>query len=325
MARKFGVEVEFAGDMTLALDALRATGLQIHDSRHTHVSGRAPNGWTVKRDGSVSRGGELVSPPLDFDDPEQRGQVNIAVEALQAAGCTTDTAAGIHVHIEATNEDGTTFSAKQIGAVVRFFYKFEDAIYRIASSGWESLRPGARTYAVPIPEITAQKIMKVRTSEELERVWNGRAENDPYGYSYGEQRRRRSQQINHHHDRYHAVNLQSFFYRNTVEFRMFNSSLNPKRIQAYIALCMAIMEDARQGHSRSVKKSYRLGAMHSGQVSEQALMMRLQQVLRSEGKDTHVLMSEEDWKNLRKVCWKGSRPQPNIFAGQQTRIGVGTY
>lgn len=294
--RRFGVEIEFCGDLTQVLAALRETNLGVVDGRHSHL-GHSDTAWTVKRDGSVQRGGELVSPPLNFDDPTQRAQVNTAVEALLRAGATTDPSAGIHVHVEAKNEDGSVFSGKQIAAVVRFAYKFEDAIYRIASSGWETIRPGATSYARPIPEATAQAIMRAKTLGEIENVWNG--------YTIGGRRNPLAQ----NHSRYTALNLRSFFQRGTIEFRYFNSSVNPVRIQTYIALCVAIMEDARLGYSRSVKKSYRLGDMQSGMVSDSAVILRLQQVLRTAGKDTSVLMSVEDWKNLRNICWKGSRPQ----------------
>lgn len=305
MARKFGVEIEFEGDLGRVIEALRESGLRVLDARHTHNTGDAPNGWAVKRDGSVYSGGELVSPPLHFDNAEEREQVTTAVLALQRAGATTSPQAGIHVHIEATNDDGTQFSGRQIAAVVRFAYKFEDAIYRIASSGWETIRPGARSYCKPIPEATAQQIMKVKTIDELRNVWDGRSVN---GRSRGQRN-----PFARNHDRYYGINLRSFFQRGTIEFRYFNSSVNPVRIQTYIALCTAIVEDARRGYSRSVAKSYKLGAMKSGAVKEDAVFLRLQQVLRTESKDTSVLMSTEDWKNLRKICWKGSKPQENIF------------
>lgn len=304
--RKFGVEIEFDGDLGRALAALQATDLRVIDSRHTHNTGRAPEGWALKRDGSVHRGGELVSPPLDFDDPDQRAQVTTAVEALQASGATTSTEAGIHVHVEAVNFDGTPLTGKQLAAVVRFCYKFEDAIYRVASSGWRTIRPGARTFCKPIPEATAQAIMKVRTVQELEDVWNG----------YDSGRDFRSRRLNFHHDRYHGVNLRSYFSRNTIEFRYFNSSVNPQRIQTYVALCIAIVDDARWGFSRSVKRSYRLGGMAGGSVEERSVLLRLQQILRSESRDTKVLMTPEDWNNFRMLLWNGSVPQRNIFSRQ---------
>lgn len=304
--RRFGVEIEFIGDLASVLAALRETDLTVVDSRHTHNTGDAPSGWAVKRDGSVQGGGELVSPPLNFDDPAQRGQVDIAVDALLRAGARTDASAGIHVHIEAKNEDGSVFTGRQIGSVVRFGYKFEDAIYRIASSGWDSLRRGAISYAKPIPEEVARAIMVAKTIDDVRNVWDG--------YNVSGNRIRGGGSWNRSLERYYAVNLRSFFQRGTIEFRYFNSSLNAKRIQTYIALCTAIIEDARLGYSRSVKKSYPLGSMHSGAVCEKKVLLRLQQILRTESKDTSILMSEEDWKNLRNICWKGSRPQPNVFA-----------
>lgn len=302
MAKRFGLEVEFVGQIPAALDALRNAGVPVVDGSRSHL-GHSETHWTVKRDGSVYNGGELVSPPLDFTNPAHRQQVTDAITALGASGAVPDSCAGIHVHIEAKHEDGRDMTAKEIAAVVRFTYKFEDAIYRIASSGWQTIRSGARTYAKPIPESTAQAIMKVQTMEQLRRVWDGTPVNGR------NQRSRYGQRFSASLDRYTATNLRSYFQRGTIEFRYFNSSVNPDRIQAYIALCMAIVDDARNGFSRSVKKSYRIGAMANGEVTEQALMLRLQQVLRSNGKDTKVCMSVEDWKNLRKTCWKGSKAQ----------------
>ena len=44
--------------------------------------------------------------------------------------------------------------------------------------------------------------------------------------------------------RYHGLNLHSYFYRGTVEFRLFNASLNCSKIQAYIMLCLFIAVNA---------------------------------------------------------------------------------
>lgn len=303
--KRFGLEVEFIGDLDAVITKLRDAGLAVRDGRHSHL-GFSLTEWTVKRDGSVQRGGELVSPPLDFTNENERGQVTRAVQALQDSGAQPDHSAGIHVHIEAKHENGDPLTAREIAAVVRFTYKFEDAIYRIASSGWQTIRHCARTYAKPIPEATAQAIMKVKTIDELQNVWDGQPLNGNYS-------RRQSMSYRRHLDRYTATNLRAFFDKNTIEFRYFNSSVNPVRVQTYIALCMAIVDDARLGYSRSVKKSYRLGSMATGAVTEKALFLRLQQVLRTKSKDTSVVMSEEDWKNLRKLCWNGSVPQMNVF------------
>jgi hypothetical protein len=306
MARRFGVEIEFEGSMDDAVRSLQAAGIPIRDERRRHY-GHSETDWMMKYDGSVSRGGELVSPPLDFDIPEQRAQVTTAVQALQDAGVRPSQQAGIHVHIEAKNFDGTPLTGRQMASIARFFYKFEDAIYRIASSGWQSIRSGATTYAKPVPENVAREIMKVKTIAELQNVWNGfRANGREVRGSLG----RRA--WNRHMDRYYSVNYRAYEAHGTIEFRVFNSSVNPRRVQTYIALCMAIVDDARNGYSRSVAKSYRLGSMASGEVSENAVLLRLQQILTTDSKDTKRCMSKEDWKNLR-WAWKDSVPQRNVF------------
>lgn len=310
--RKFGLEIE-VGTLHSAdelVEMLAEAGITCINSAYTH-QGNSMTDWMLKSDGSLGglrdaegrslSGYEFVSPPLDFDDPDQRGQVDVVASVLERT-CTPVPQGGIHVHIEAVNDDGSQMTGRQIGSVVRFFHKFEDAIYRIASSGWAELRPGARTYAKSIPEEAVQAICKARTNADVRAVWDG-------NYSTNG----RSMWTSASLDRYFAVNLRSYFMRNTIEFRCFNSTVNGKRMQAYIALSMAMVQDARHGHARYTKKNYPLGSMYSGAVTEQALMLRLQQVLRSAGRDTHVLMSEADWKNLRKTCWRDSVPQRNIF------------
>jgi hypothetical protein len=290
--RRFGLEVEFGGSMRAAASALSAAGLG--DGQVYSYSGQARHGlWTIKSDGSVSSGGEMVSPILDFDDPDSRGQVDRAIAALKAAGCTTDDRAGIHVHV-----DGTNLTVEQVTSVARCFAKFEDVIYRIASSGWRSIRHGARQYARPIPHERTQAIARARTLSGLGAAWYACSEDqiDYYTRQHG------------HASRYAGLNLHSWFYRKTIEFRVFNSSLNAERVQGYIAMCVAMVEDARRGNKRSINKRYELGGMASGTTNEANAFHRFQQVMRYEAG-----MSLEDMKRLTRI-WKDSVAQSN-FAG----------
>lgn len=305
--RKFGIEIETCSPLSSSelKRLIEQAGVLCVDHTHTH-RGNSSTHWMLKHDGSLSAGGgyrgiEVVSPPLDFDDPDQRVQVNTVASVLRDAGCQPNDSTGIHVHIEGVNQDGSMLTARQIAAVACFFYKFEDAIYRIASSGWERIRRGASEYAKPIPESVAKALGRVRDGDDLRKVWAGL---DP--------RTGQRLQGTYSLDRYFAVNLHSYWLRNTIEFRCFNGSVNGDRMQAYIALCMAIVEDARHGHFRYAGKSFPLGGMHSGCANPDAVMLRLQQVLRSTGRDTHVLMEAVDWKNLRKTCWRDSLPQQPI-------------
>lgn len=282
--RRFGVEVEFGGDRAAAISALRGTGLSNRASQASYI-GHDQNYWVIKSDGSVPRGGEMVSPPLDFDDPAQREQVTRAIEALRGCGATTDTSAGIHVHIDASD-----LTAEQVALVVRSFAKFEDVIYRLASSGWLTIRPGVRSYARPLPIERVQSIARCKTEDALGTAWYG----SPNGHRY----------VSHSDEtRYFGINVHSWFYRKTLEFRVFNSSLNPERVQAYIAMCMALVEDARRGNRRSINRRYALGGMASGVTDERNAFHRFQQVLRYEAG-----MDLEDMKRLTRL-WRDSVPQ----------------
>jgi len=287
MGRRFGIEIEFGlrGQASLqdVVTAIREAGLSTRTSMHGYT-GNSMTEWVVKTDGSVSHGGELVSPPLDFENPEHRAQVDRAVAALVTAGAKTYQQAGIHVHIESGD-----FQAKDLSALVRVFTKFEDCIWRIASSGWQTIRSGARQYCKPLSQQQVEGLAKARTDDQVKRAYYGQG----YAYASG----------HGHGSRYHGLNLHSHFYRGTVEFRVFNSSLNAARIQTYIAICMALMVDAKSGRMRSIGKAYRLGAMASGQVTEEKALFNFLQVLRYQAG-----MSVEDYRNVKRF-WRDSRPQ----------------
>ncbi len=287
--RRFGIEVEAALQSGKSFadvqEALRAAGL---GGSSVNYSAHSATHWVVKRDGSIMDGVEVVSPPLDFDNPEQRGQVDRAMEALRSV-CRTDPRAGIHVHVESRDLD-----AQQVAAVARTFVHFEDVMFRLASSGWNTIRPGARTYCKPLSQSQVDGLSKARTTVALQRAYYGGTGNT-FAASHG------------HSSRYCALNLHSHFYRGTIEFRLFNSSMNTKRVQTYIAVAVALVEDARRGHKRSVNRAVRLGAMASGQADAARVFFRFLTVVRYEAG-----MSLEDYRNL-KAIWKGSRAQRNFM------------
>ena len=295
MHRRFGVEVEFGGDTGSAINALLEAGLSNMRHRAGYV-GHDDSNWLVKLDGSVYEGGELVSPPLWFD--EQRDQVNRAIDALRTVGCRPIVSAGIHVHVDAGD-----LTPQQVVAVARSFYKFEDVIYRLASSGWRELREGARSYAWPLREERMRAMMRCTTIDQLMQVW----------YETNEDYAERCSRDHGHGSRYCGINLHSYFYRRTIEFRIFNSSMNPDRIQAYIALCMGLVADALKGSRRSINRRYRYGGMADGTTNAQNAFHRLLQVLRYDAG-----MSLEDMKLITKA-WKDSVPQSGVFVPAQVR------
>lgn len=56
--------------------------------------------------------------------------------------------------------------------------------------------------------------------------------------------------------RYYALNLHSVFYRGTVEWRCFNSTLNPELAAAYVNLCLAMSAQAIAQRSTIMRKTH---------------------------------------------------------------------
>lgn len=282
--RRFGVEIEAGLQAGRTLQdvqaALAAAGL---GGERQGYSGYSQTSWVVKTDGSVSGGVEVVSPPLDFDDEAQRGQVDRAVAAIQGT-CTTHRSAGIHVHVESSD-----LNAEQLAGVARTFVHFEDVLFRLASSGWTTIRPGSRTYCKPFGAEQAKKLAKAKTDNAIRTAYYESPRHPTTQHSHG--------------SRYFALNLHSHWYRGTIEFRLFNSSLNATRVQTYIAIAMAIVQDGRLGHKRSVNKAFRLGGMADGTTDAAKAFFQFLTVVRY-----HAGMSLADYRNLKKI-WKDSRAQ----------------
>jgi biotin operon repressor len=116
--RTFGIEVEFIGSMQRAADALNQAGIPCSVQGHNHSVCTA---WKVVTDGSVSAGGELVSPILS--GAEGLTTAYKAVRALAAAGLSANRSCGLHVHVGAVD----TTSEKRL-SIARRYAKFESQI-----------------------------------------------------------------------------------------------------------------------------------------------------------------------------------------------------
>ncbi len=55
--------------------------------------------------------------------------------------------------------------------------------------------------------------------------------------------------------RYKGLNLHSVFYKGTLEFRIFNSTLHAGEIKSYIQLCLAISNQALEQKSARFRKT----------------------------------------------------------------------
>jgi hypothetical protein len=212
----------------------------IRDSKHRK--------WTIVRDSSIRceykingrfihtsntlYSVELVTPKLRYDDIPTLQE---AIRQIRKIGAKVNNSCGIHIHVDASNH--THRSLKNLLSIV---YSKEDMLFKALQVN----EYRAQAYCKKVREPVLQQIRSIPNSQDnlsqLQRVWY---EGSDGSHSHYDQ------------TRYYAVNLHSVFYKGTVEFRMFNSTLHAGRIKAYVHLALAISAQAITQRSSHMKKT----------------------------------------------------------------------
>lgn len=227
----FGLELEFSG-ITRKQGAEAIARVINGNSYYNYVGGayyacvvKAADGrkWTVERDASVHclNGGEqceFVTPKCTYEDIPL---VQECIRALRRAGAKVDSSCGIHIHVDAANH-----TAKSLKNLVFNFRAKEDLIFKAVKTQKSRLD----RWCQPIDDRLVDNIKAIKKLSDatLQDVWY-----DTYGQN--------SYRGNHYNpSRYHALNLHSVYYRGTVEFRLFESTLHAGEVRAYINLVLAM-------------------------------------------------------------------------------------
>ena len=236
---QFGIEIETVGITRQAL-ALAIHGavagpmgqpiqLSYDSTRVTDVHGRV---WRVVHDGSLSGGddsGEIVSPVLGYADIDLLQDV---VRAVRAAGARVDETTGIHIHVGAHQ-----FDARSLASLVKMVHKQEQLLQHALGVTDRRL---AR-YCRPIDPDFLRRLEAhpPRTLQDLNAAWYGRRNDSPTRYDQS---------------RYHGLNLNSFFFRGTIEFRYFNGTLHAGQIKAYVQFVLALAAKSLRAKAASSKR-----------------------------------------------------------------------
>jgi hypothetical protein len=232
---RFGIEIETVGlrrdSLARAIHSVVGGTVEDHGDRWCVTTGSGRK-WNVVPDGSLSGGansGEIVSPVLSYDDIEELQNI---IRAVRAAGAKTDSSTGIHVHV-----DGSTFDAKGVTNLVKFVYKQERLLEHVLGISPARLMRFCR----PIDQdfLLRLETHRPKTMQNLSSAWYGNGTTQPTRY---------------HHTRYHGLNLNSFFYRGTIEFRYFNGTLHAGEVKSYIQLVLALAANALSSRGASSKR-----------------------------------------------------------------------
>jgi hypothetical protein len=232
---QFGIEIETVGlSKELLARAIQSVvgGTVSGWGENWSVTDARGRTWKVEPDGSLSsysNGGEIVSPILAYEDLDI---LHAVVRAVQLAGARADYSTGIHVHV-----DGSLFNVQALLNLVNFVHKQE----RLLEHALRITDRRLGQYCKPINAEFMRRLAtrKPTTMAQLNQAWYGRRTNRP-------DRRDAS--------RYHGLNLNSLFYRSTIEFRYFNGSVNPNEVRAYVHLVLALAANALGSKTASSKR-----------------------------------------------------------------------
>jgi hypothetical protein len=127
-----------------------------------------------------------------------------------------------------------------------------------------------------------------QTLGDMNRVW--------YGYENRTPRR-------YDESRYHALNLNSFFVRKTVEFRLFNGSLHAGEVKSYVQFCLALCAKAMKAKTTNgTKRAY---SPASGRYDMRVILLGLgllgEEFATARHHLTKHLEGSSSWKNGRPV------------------------
>lgn len=212
---KFGIEMELVSPVSKYVleRELARKGIRISSPNSTH---QVVSGWKIVHDGSIRCGNsesgfELVSPPsFDFTELE------IVCNVLKELKIKTNQSCGLHVHHDISN-----LKRRQIIRIYDFYCKYENLINLMHKENRDS-----NSYCKSISRII-EDVRNSNTKEELLVKIAGKGNNAYYNNC-----------------RYYKINLRSFLYYGTIEFRHAGGSTSFDEIKDWILFTHKIIDRA---------------------------------------------------------------------------------
>lgn len=241
--QKFGLELEFTGitreEAALVIGEYWGSRPRKYNGNHDsyRIMDSSKRKWRVVYDGSIvpecrydyateDYQAEMVTPICQYDDIPV---IQELVRRLRRKGAVAGQKCGIHIHV-----DAAPYDARTLRNITNIMASKEDLIYKALQVQVER----KNQYCQPVNALFLEELnrKKPKTTEGVKTIW----------YRGGDKSRS-------HYDksRYHCLNLHSVFEKGTIEFRLFNSTMDDGEVKAYIHLCLAISHQALTQSSAS--------------------------------------------------------------------------
>lgn len=246
----FGLELEFGKiTRTQAIRVLEEhfgnrsffdDGPSVYEGKYVKDSeGRK---WKIVRDSSVnsmnpyeSKGSELVTPPLKYEDIETLQEL---IRKLRKAGAKVDESCGIHIHVGLA-----PYTAKSIKNLIKFYGKYESMFYKAVQVLPNRIEGYTKQFTKRHSELF-NNANSITTMDDIKKLW--------YGYN-------KTHFQHYDNSRYSGLNLHNIWYKGwssgTVEFRFFNATLHAGEIRSYITLILAISSKALNAKSINMREA----------------------------------------------------------------------
>lgn len=237
----FGIEIEFTGmnrkrAATVASNFFQKEVEHVGGTYDTYaVADNQGRTWKFMYDSSIHaqrKNGnwisdktykvEMVTPILHYPDIELLQEL---VRELRRAGGRVNDSTGLHIHV-----GGESFTPQHLRSLINIFTAKEDLLAQALN-----IEPARQNYCKKVNQQMVEVInkRKPRTLEEFSRIW------------YREHHAESTRNQHYNTSRYHMLNLHSQFYRGTIEYRLFNSTLHAGKVKAYIQMVLAITAQAQ--------------------------------------------------------------------------------
>ena len=176
---------------------------------------------------------EMVTPKLTYDELPKFQE---CVRCMRRAGGKVNNSCGLHVHVDAANHN-----RQSLKNLIGIMYSKEDMLFKALQVN----EARASRWCQKVREPMLREARKLSSDEthdltKLESIWYEGVSGSHEHYNW---------------TRYYALNLHSVFYRGTVEWRCFNSTLHAGRAAAYVNLCLAISAQAIAQRSTVMRKT----------------------------------------------------------------------
>ena len=251
----FGVEIELTGiTRAEAAEALGAyfgtTPQRSYDNYDSwYVPDREGKQWRIMSDSSIRAEWnddghyrrttdpeyrvEMVTPKLTYDEMEKFQE---CVRRIRQAGGKVNDSCGMHVHVDAANHN-----RQSLKNLLSIMYSKEDLLFKALKTDPARVNRWCQRVREPMLQ-RARRLSNEPTTDltQLENIWYEGCISAHEHYNW---------------TRYYALNLHSVFYRGTIEWRCFNSTLHAGRAKAYVNLCLAMSAQAISQRSTVMRKT----------------------------------------------------------------------